>query len=238
MNKVDVVTILDCCYSGLATRGGEQPDRSVEIVAALQTDQLDLGNGSYNIRVKNNTVTSRLASEAALAIGRGATSISMSELVAVLRDKTADKSRMCDYNLNLGGKGIRIPHLGKQSAPPHIVAGCLTSSSEDSGVTLSLYPSMTRVIFKVQIKHLGTNTEAQNSCAKFLEWIDQLDTSSGLEILGIYGIDSYVLIFQAPSTTWLRLKGLSNFSWLADVGNGTNYLNLLSPKPTQQVAKI
>ena len=74
--------ILDCCVSGMPSRGTEWRNRSVEIIASTGLEQSALGNSSDLARIQNCTFTSRLADGVARSIGReDVTSIFFAEVV-------------------------------------------------------------------------------------------------------------------------------------------------------------
>ena len=115
--ETDICMILDCCYSGLATRGTDTGDWSGELVASVGPDQKALGNWSYLTRLQNKTFTSRIADEVAREVGRGATSINLAAIIATLRQHS-NPEIIPIYHLKSGNHGIRIPHLKNIPYPP------------------------------------------------------------------------------------------------------------------------
>jgi hypothetical protein len=115
-DKSDVVMIIDSCYSGAAVRGARTYDRIVEIIAAVEADQNALGNSKNWRTTRNNTFTSRLATEVCRKVAKDK-SISFSELVGYLRSQS-NSERMCLYCLKLdnryqGSKPSRISANGR-----------------------------------------------------------------------------------------------------------------------------
>lgn len=74
-HNVDVIVILDCCYSGSVTQAIKQDYRSVEIIAAVGSAQEAHGNAFQLLRWQKHTFTSKLIRKPNLASqGNGTTS--------------------------------------------------------------------------------------------------------------------------------------------------------------------
>ncbi|MCJ1397564.1 hypothetical protein MMC11_000758 [Xylographa trunciseda] len=211
---MDVVMILDSCYSGTAIRGIPTSDRSVEIIASVGTDGTDqtaLGNTSYAARTQNTTFTSRLVDQVALRVGRGILAINFAEIIGGLR-RTSQSDRTPQYSLQRGKVGIRI---ALPSLPPHARATKMrpSSSSDSIGATSVMSIPDVRAIFKV---HLSSPEAASGEVQKIVEWIHQLNPAIGLEISGLYSTRSTCLILEAPWHIWALLQNSTNLDLVCE----------------------
>lgn len=203
--KTDVILMMNCCFSGLATPGVDSRDRSVEIIASVGYDKPAHCNPSNNGRIQNRRFTSRLADEVARRIGReDLTSISFAEVTEELR-RTTQPQRMPQYRLQLGRIGIRIPTPDRARLPPHLrLAGPggssshhhqrLTSSESSIGPTMTIPPRVT-ALFKVHLE--GANVESPE-VLKLVQWLHGLNPNIGLQMSGLYMARSTEIIFIAP----------------------------------------
>ncbi|MCJ1379355.1 hypothetical protein MMC17_002456 [Xylographa soralifera] len=208
---VDVIIILDSCYSATAIHGMLSDDRSVEILASVGTEQRALGNLSYAVRTQNKTFTRRLAEQIALRVARAEPSINFAAIIAELR-RTSNEQRRPEYSLQRGKVGIRI---ALPSKPPHVRAGelRLSSSSEAAGATST--PSKPEIFatFKVHL----TSAEAKSSEAlKLVEWIHLLHPKVGLTLQGLYSTSSTCLVLETPWYVWLQVQNLPGFELVCE----------------------
>ncbi|KAI9673864.1 MAG: hypothetical protein M1817_002070 [Caeruleum heppii] len=225
LDQTDVVLILDSCFSGLATRGLLDQDRSVEILASVGTTQQALGNHPDLARVQNRTFTSRLTDEVVRRVGRRNTSsVSFAEVVGELR-RQSHAQRLPQYHLHLGKLGIRIPILREQTWDRRQDSLSETSwSSQDDGRASTIPPY--RAVFTI---HLPSATVGSQELEKFLEWLQSLDSSIGLELTGVYEARSVKLMLEADWHIWAKLAGHQNLSLVCDVF-GQNRLKDFLPK--------
>lgn len=79
--QVDVVYILDACFSGRVTRAAAGASRIVEVLAAVDAEDEALGNNPSRPKIQNRTFTSKLATEISIAKGRGPP-IELAEIIA------------------------------------------------------------------------------------------------------------------------------------------------------------
>lgn len=186
--NTDVVIILDSCYSAQAARSSKGLGRSVEIVASVGVDQQALGNASRLARIQNKTFTSRLADEVARRVGRqDTTSISFSEIVEEL-GRVSLPQRVPEYNLKVGGVGIRLPIPISAKLPPHLrilSQRHQRSSSENSIDVLDTKAPSTKFFacFKV---HLSSTDPDSSEMMKLVQWVYSLNPNIGLELTGVF----------------------------------------------------
>lgn len=209
LDRVDVIIILDCCYSAASARGPIQADRTVEIVSAVRMSQIALGNFSTVARTQNRTFTSRLADEVARTVGNPVkTSFSFAEIVAKMRG-TSRPERVPEYALKLGGPSIRFsisrtrPQAGTSSS------GRSHGHSRSSSSISATPDSEVMAIFRVRLDDADTSGD---EVSRLVEWIHSLHPSIGLELTGVYRGRSTDLIFHAPWALWTMLDGLDE--WL------------------------
>lgn len=241
----DVCIILDACYSGVATRRAEGRNWTAELIAAVGPQQKALENWSYLARTQYKTFTSRVADEVAREVGKGATSISLADIVSTVRQHSSS-DRMPIYQLKAGTFGIRIPNLKNVPFPPHhqktpsehqhrqaaLSAPASSSSSAPSVLTSitspssqgSLHPSASlSAVFQVHLQAVDpTGPEAQN----FLDWLFSLSAELGIELMGVYETKSTTLLFHVPWVLWAHLDGLSGFELVCEP-TGKNLLGTL-----------
>ena len=100
-DNTDVIMILDCCYSGTATRGMKQYDRSIATNAAVGMNQKAPENAYNQIRMQNRTFTSRLADEIARIVTNKKIrhQLAFAETIAAM-PKTSKTERLLEYFLS------------------------------------------------------------------------------------------------------------------------------------------
>jgi hypothetical protein len=238
----DVCMILDACYSGVATRGVEGRNWTAELVAAVGPQQKALGNWSYLARTQNKTFTSRVADEVAREVGKGATGISLADIVSTLRQHSSS-DRKPIYQLKAGMFGIRIPNLKNVSFPPHqrtfsqhqrrqaALSAPAASSSVLPSITSPSHgslqpfatPSGLSAVFQVHLNAVDpTGPEAQ----KLLDWLLSLGEELGIKLMGVYKTKSTTMLFHVPWVLWAHLDGLSGFELVCEP-TGRNLLGPL-----------
>ena len=131
----------------------------------------------------------------------------MSEIVASL-SRQENPKRHAEHALQLGTVGIRIPI--PQASNTH--TRMLTQSTALSSKSMAVIPedSPHYVLFEACLGDARcTENEMKIKCQEMVDWIQQLDQSVSLEVLGVYQTESYVFLFTAPLAVWLRLKAIS-----------------------------
>ena len=224
LDRVDVVIILDCCYSAASARGPIQADRTVEIVSSVGMSQQALGNPSTVARMQNRTFTSRLADEVARTVGNpDKTSVSFSEIVAKMRG-TSRPERVPEYAVKLGGPSIRLPISRTRSQAGTSSSGRSHGHSRSSSSISATPDSDVMAIFRVR---LGDADSSGDEVSRLVEWIHSLHPSIGLELTGVYRGRSTDLIFHAPWALWSMLDGLDGWELVCETF-GRNRLGQLA----------
>ena len=228
LEQVDVVIILDSCFSGNVIRATPLANWTVELIAAVSADQLAFGNPSDSARIVNRTFTAKLAREVALRRrGREEKSLVLLDVIATPRSHS-NTERLPLFQPLAGSKSIRIPlklRIGNNSIlsrPPRRALGC-SESSENATPNL-------RVIFILHIDWTPNDNDLQS----LVDWIIGLDSSLGLELTGVHLSWSTLLTFSALWRVWANLQGLPSFNFVAEVF-GENLLLTLACSPFSQV---
>lgn len=249
----DTCLILDACYSEVATRWTESPAFTAEVIAAVGPQQKSLENWSYFTRTVDRTFTSRLADEVAREVEKGATGISLGDIISTLR-QYASPDRMPVYQLKAGLYGIRIPNLKNVPFPPHqrtisqhqrrqamisapdsssAVPPPITSPSQQGTLHPStVFPSDLSAVFQVHLNATDpTGADAQN----FLDWLLSLGdgVGVGIELMAVYKTitsTSTTLLFQGPWVLWAHLDGLPGFQLVCEPTGGNLLGTLMSSR--------
>lgn len=215
LERVDVVIILDSCFSGNATRATPLTERTVELIAAVSADQLALGNSSDSARTVARTFTARLAGEVAIRRGREEKSVLLSEVIETLRSHS-NAERLPLFQTVAGSKSIRIP------LKPRIRNEPIPSENDTPNL---------RVIFTLHMDRTPDDIDLQS----LVGWVTGLDPSFGLELTAVHLSRSTLLTFSALWRVWANLQGLPSFNFVAEVF-GENLLLTLARTPFSQVA--
>lgn len=215
LERVDVVIILDSCFSGNATRATPLTERTVELIAAVSADQLALGNPSDSARTVARTFTARLAGEVAIRRGREEKSVLLSEVIETLRSHS-NAERLPLFQTVAGSKSIRIP------LKPRIRNEPIPSENDTPNL---------RVIFTLHMDRTPDDIDLQS----LVGWVTGLDPSFGLELTAVHLSRSTMLTFSALWRVWANLQGLPFFNFVAEVF-GENLLLTLARTPFSQVA--
>ena len=94
-----MIIVLDCCFSGAATRAIGQGERSVEIIAAVGSSEEAFGNASNQVRLQQKTFTSRLEEEVFHVVGNSAkSSVAFAEIINFMR-AVSNPDRLPEYRL-------------------------------------------------------------------------------------------------------------------------------------------
>ncbi|MCJ1373798.1 hypothetical protein MMC20_005028 [Loxospora ochrophaea] len=237
--NLDVLIILDCCYSGAAIRQTPTGSRSVEIIASVSASQTAFGNNSRLARIQAKTFTSRLADEVSMALGVPlTTSIAMTDIIGAMKPK-ASPDRMPQYQLLRGTVAIRLPvRLPPHRLPPQARHRPSSSGSFASPSTSSTPPpnqpsSNYAAIF---CAHVNSVDVAHGEHTALLQWINSLHPSVELELLGVYLTNSMTLMFHSRWSTWAVLQGRSGFRLVLETRGRNRLQELVHPSlaPTRK----
>lgn len=189
--EVDVVFIVDCCYSGTLVRGTGGASRIVEVLAACEASMTALENDSQAARVQNRTFTSKLADYAARRKGTSGL-LAMAEMIEDLRAESPEVKPT--HKIILGPSTVRID-LGQQrpSSPP--------ATANPS------YPNTKPGHRAVMSVHISDNLN-DAKLKKLTDWVLSLNKGFGLTIDAVYKINSVGIIMAIPYSVLLQLDGL------------------------------
>ncbi|KAL1884485.1 hypothetical protein Plec18167_002075 [Paecilomyces lecythidis] len=176
---VDVIVILDCCYSYLATKGTQPVSRSVDILAAVDAN----APGAF-VPGQRVSFSAKLATKVAQLKGAGPQTIDMAELITILRAESPQ--RKPTHAVPLGVSSARLPFPG--SAPGARPAG----------------PPALRAVFSIKVDKNFSDQELCNLTA----WLHSLSPNVGLTLDGVYKTNSTAFIFQGSYAIYSKLKGL------------------------------
>lgn len=251
-DRVDIIIILDCCYSAASARGSIHADRTVEIVSAMRTSSKafdDNNNDPSTVaRTQNRTFTSKLTDEIARMMNNNPdkiSSFSFAEIVAKMRGTTSRPEECVpELALKLGGPSIRLSIPRTQLSQPgtssssnkkshdHSTSPLSSSSSSISAPTPN---SEAMAIFRV---HLVDADSAGDEVSRLVEWIHLMymyHPSMGLELTGVYrGRSSKTattttsittttqMIFHAPWALWTMMDGLDGWELVCETFGRNN----------------
>lgn len=204
---VDIIIILDCCYSFLASRATTEPQtRLAEILTAGdKNDPIAFGPG------RSNSFTSKLLVEIRKRAHAGDRSVEMAD---VINSVQACSARKPGYAAKLGIGSVILPLDPSRAVPvkvptPH-VPGLLAT-------------------FSIHVSKTFNNDELSQISA----WIDQLPQVNGvsLKLESVKKTQSMLFIFEASLLSFRRICGLpgitlicentpDDFSWIIRRGEG------------------
>ena len=189
-SNVDVVFILDSCYSGKATRAVGGPGRIVEVLAAVEADQTAFRNSPEEVRTQYRTFTSKIADYVSRKRGKGET-VELAEMIACLRQESPTKKPV--HAILLGPNSIRLGFPGSRN--------------------LSVAPSANfahRVVFSVHVADALTPERVKT----LVEWVLNLDPSLNIMVDAVYETESTGLIVEAPYSLFSKLSGMPGIQLL------------------------
>lgn len=152
--KVDVLFILDSCYSYLGTRQYISTTRVVEVLAAVN------GNTKFAFDAGNTaSFTGKLLNELKARKRAGANSVDLAELISTIREKSPQKKRV--HGLLVGNHSLRLAFPGHESEFTTIPPG----------------PAM-KVVFGFRL----AKSYPREAAANFQKWLKVLPKNVGLSL--------------------------------------------------------
>jgi hypothetical protein len=194
-SPVDVVFVLDCCYSFLSTKAANPIGRVVEVIAAVDSST----PGAF-VPGQRVSFTGKLARQVAFLKGQNHQSIELAELVAILRAESP--VRKPSHVVKVGSSSVRLYFSG------------VTQTQVFTG------HSKLQAVFKVHIDETFTPEELQN----FISWIHSLSPRAGLGLEAVYETTSMCLIIRGSYATFSKLNGIPGVSLICETSSG-NLLN-------------
>jgi hypothetical protein len=229
----DVVLILDSCFYGNTKRDMELADRSIEIIASVDTDRKFAFRNSRFARNRSMTLTSLLADEVGKRVRRDLPFISFAEIVGELR--RVESSGLPTYHLIKGKVESRIPIDG---LPERVRVSTNTGSfihrnriiyPGDRDITMQYPPGNLTVEFKLETD--ASLVEIQ----RLIYLIRENPASEGLEVTGLYRFQSKKTItFHVPWHVWAQLDGLPGFTLVSEA-LGRNELKALGRNELEEL---
>lgn len=208
--KIDVVILLDCCYSGSAIRGIENRDRIVEVISAVGPDQRALGNEpSQDQRVAAITFTARVTTEIAYQHKEGANSICFAEIIQRLKERSS-RLRGPQYKLMVGTQAIQVP-LKATVLPPlgHSSRRHPTISSSSSSSVQAITPVPTAQVLNElrAVVQVHINSERRGAGVEsVLAWFEDRGQGFSIELIDIFETNSLLIFFTVPWSIWVQLE--------------------------------
>lgn len=199
-DKVDVLFILDCCYSFVACRAPEHSERIVEVIAATSEEK------PLAFSPPRNTITAKLAGEVRHRERAGHKYIEFAEVVATLQARP-DAAKPPSHGLRAGAMSICLPFSGVTPVDPR-----------------RLQPTL-KVVFGVHIADNMTESTLNN----FVSWIRALPENASITLEGVYPTSSSLLVLCGPLSVWNKLNGIFGYSFMAKVTGGNQIGRLLAP---------
>ena len=211
----DVLLLLDSCYSGIATRDGQESFRIVEICSAVDANELALGSSPQR---PTNTFTSRLVTEVMKCLGQGKMVVELASIIAPLR-QDGNRIRKARYRLLSGTHPLKIPSFKTRPTAATQLGSAsrrrkIPSSSSSAALASDSPITDLRAVFVV---YLGDSSVDDDEVKHIVSWVDKLPASDGMEIESVYRSDSTTMLLSAPWALWSVLGGLRWFTLTAEV---------------------
>ncbi|KAH0550902.1 hypothetical protein GP486_007734 [Trichoglossum hirsutum] len=229
----DVIIILDSCFFGDVSRRLELADRSIEIIASMDTDRRYAHRNSIFARNRTPSLTSMLADEVGRLVDRDDTYyISFAEVVGELRRVTNHRGGdLPAYHLLRGKVETRLPITG---LPEYVKVETKTGSFIHHNpvvppgarmVTPRHPPGELTAAFKLE-----TTARLGDVRALVALVSDHPASDMGLEVTGIYRFQSKTTItFHVPWNVWAQLDGLPGFTLISEALRRNELVRLNRP---------
>lgn len=185
-SPVDVLFVLDCCASFLATKGVTITSRIVEVIAAVDADK-------PRALVPGQAVSfsAKLATEVAYLKGQGVSSIEVAELISALRVESP--ARKPTHMVRLGTTSVRLQFPG-------------------SMISRSMGAPKLRAVFQIHVNDDFTLDELKGVA----QWIHSLSPRVKLNLEGVFETGSTCFIFQSSFALFSRLNGIPGVSLICE----------------------
>lgn len=181
---LDVVFIIDSCYSGITTRKDQSVKRIVEVIAAVDASGTALGNDLTNPKKQARTFTSKIADHLALLKGKKTDAIDFATIAATLTAESPVKKPT--YKLIMGTTSICVSPSGNVNTP----------APGPSDKELS-------ALVRVHLTQTLTSDDAQN----LKKWLRFLDKRYPLSLECVYEAESTIILLTMTHSMFLKLEG-------------------------------
>ncbi|KAJ1708226.1 hypothetical protein NYO67_9604 [Aspergillus flavus] len=185
--SVDVIFILDCCWSHLATRSADHRERVTEAVAAT-----DFQDPTANIPGSRVSLTARLSAAIAKAVSRKYEHIEFVELVRDLRAE--DTPKKPTHGLLAGTRSIRLKLPGSHA--PFALRG----------------PATLRAYFSIRVH----SSVGQSGLDTLADWINRLPPHIVFEIDRVFETESQCWVVYADWALYSKLAGLPGIALICE----------------------
>ncbi|KAJ9301990.1 hypothetical protein DTO271G3_856 [Paecilomyces variotii] len=191
---VDIVLILDYCYSFLGTKSAQPVSRSVDVLAAAA-----VGTNARGAFVPDQRISllAKLAAKVAYLKETGHQTIDMAELVAMLRTKSPQQKPTHAVPLGVSSACLSFPRLSTPRAYP-------------------ANPPAFRTVFIIKVMKDFSHQDLRN----MMEWLHSLGPHAGLTLDAVYETG---FILQGSYAVYSKLKGLPSVKLLFEC-SGVNRL--------------
>lgn len=187
IDSVDVIFILDCCWSHLATRSADHRERVTEAVAAT-----DFQDPTANIPGSRVSLTARLSAAIAKAVSRKYEHIEFVELVRDLRAE--DTPKKPTHGLLAGTRSIRLKLPGSHA--PFALRG----------------PATLRAYFSIRVH----SSVGQSGLDALADWINRLPPHIVFEIDRVFETESQCWVVYADWALYSKLAGLPGIALICE----------------------
>ncbi|KAE8378845.1 hypothetical protein BDV26DRAFT_260683 [Aspergillus bertholletiae] len=208
VSNVDVLFVLDCCYSFMATREASTTGRIVEIMSATAREN------PRTVTPPANTFTNKILDEVGRRHRDGHRYIEIANLVERLRVQgTAIISPT--HCLKTGAASVCIPLAGLAAVDPTTI------------------PPSLQAVFRVEI----VDNMAKVDMERFTDWIRSLPVNVAITLEGIYPTGSMCLILSSAYSVYSKLAGMKGYALITEA-TGSNLLpQLRTEAPVTSIRK-
>ncbi|KAE8158374.1 hypothetical protein BDV40DRAFT_307889 [Aspergillus tamarii] len=192
--NVDVLFVLDCCYSFMVTREASTSGRIVEIMSATASDN------PRTVTPPANTFTNKILGEVSRRHRDGHKYIEIANLVERLRAQGTGVISPT-HCLKIGAASVCVPLTGLTTADPTTIT-----------------PSL-RAVFRVEIADNMTKVDVE----RFIHRIRTLPANVAITLEGIYPTGSMCFILSSAYSVYSKLAGMKGYALITEV-TGSNLL--------------
>ena len=192
--NVDILFVLDCCYSFMATREPSTSGRIVEIMAATDKDN------PRTVTPPAHTFTNKILGEVSRRRRDGHKYIEIANLLESLRAQGTGVISPT-HCLKMGAASICIPLTGLTTVDPATI------------------PPSLRAVFRV---HLADNM-SRVDVERFTDWLRSLPVSVEVTLEGIFPTGSMCVILSSAYSVYSKLAGMRGYALITEA-TGSNLL--------------
>ncbi|PYI23453.1 hypothetical protein BO99DRAFT_179860 [Aspergillus violaceofuscus CBS 115571] len=204
----DVLLILDCCFSHVATRAPAVPRRVLEVLAATSTQT---PTAKYP---PNHTFTAKIAEEIAHRKRAGHKHVEFADIFQTLKLRSGKVKPT--HELLVGVASVLLPLNGQQTIDPTLIPPNLT------------------VLFSISVSE-DLKPEELRELSK---WVRSLPRFAGLTLDSVYPTSSMAIIMRSSLSVYAKLHQVEGYRLIAENAQPPLELNrLLQPAPSSSASK-